>query len=131
MGGVSNTVAGLDMQQVANGTVKVPPEVLIKIADRVGADLTRFDMEANGAQAFAKKFGENNMQVFQNAWNKNSKDSGKIFEAIGLMNSIKDEKVLNARFEKLFPTAAERKQFATRYKNLKSLSETGVTASGD
>ena len=131
MGGVSNTVAGLDMQQVANGTVKVPPEVLIKIADRVGADLTRFDMEANGAQAFAKKFGENNMQVFQNAWNKNSKDSGKIFEAIGLMNSIKDEKVLNARFEKLFPTAAERKQFATRYKNLKSLSETGVIASGD
>ena len=55
MGGVSNTVAGLDMQQVANGTIKVPPEVLMQIAGRVGADLTRFDMEADGARAFSKK----------------------------------------------------------------------------
>jgi len=131
MGGVSSTVAGLDMQQVANGTIKVPPEVLTKIAQRVGADMTRYDMEANGARAFSRKYGDNNMQVFQDAWNKSARDGGKIFEAIGLMNSIKDEKVLNQKFTELFPTDAERKQFAKSYRNLKSLAETGVTKSGD
>ena len=39
MGSVGGTVAGLDMSAVANGTVKVPPEVLIKIARRVDAGL--------------------------------------------------------------------------------------------
>jgi hypothetical protein len=50
MGTVGGTVAGLDMAAVANGTIKVPPDVLVKIARRVQADQRNLDMQASGAQ---------------------------------------------------------------------------------
>lgn len=124
MGGVSNTVAGLDMQQVANGTIKVPPDVLTKIARRVQADQTNMDMQANGSQIFGTQFGDNNMKAYQQAWNANA--DTKIFEGMNIIRDIADPKQRKDELEKLFPDAQKRKTFLKKYKNLKSMSETGL-----
>ena len=127
LGGLGNTVAGLDMQSVANGTVKVPPKVLIDIARRVQADQTNVDMQTIGARAFSQKFGDNNMGAFQQAWNANSKDT-RIFEAMNLLENETNPDKLKTEFEKLFPSAEKRKTILKQYRNLKSLSSTGVVA---
>ena len=127
MGGVGNTVAGLDMSQVALGTIKVPPEVLIKIASRVQADQTNMDLQANGAQQFSQKFGDNNMKAYQQAWNANARDT-RIFEAMNIMENETDPNKIKKDFETLFPSEKKRKTILKQYKNLKSLAATGVIA---
>ena len=124
MGSVGGTVAGLDMAAVANGTIKVPPDVLVKIARRVQADQTNLDMQANGAQRFSERFGDNNMKAYQQVWNKNA--DSKIFEAMNIVKDVTDPNVLDKELNRLFPKPAERKEFLTKYRNLKQLSETGV-----
>ena len=124
MGSVGGTVAGLDMAAVANGTVKVPPDVLVKIARRVQADQTNLDMQANGAQKFYERFGDNNMKAYQQVWNKNA--DSKIFEAMNIVKDVTDPNVLDKELNRLFPKPAERKEFLEKYRNLKQLSETGV-----
>ena len=124
MGSVGGTVAGLDMAAVANGTVKVTPDVLVKIARRVQADQTNLDMQANGAQKFYEKFGDNNMKAYQQVWNKNA--DSKIFEAMNIVKDVTDPNVLDKELNRLFPKPAERKEFLEKYRNLKQLSETGV-----
>ena len=125
MGSVGGTVAGLDMAAVANGTVKVPPEVLVKIARRVQADQTNLDMQANGAQKFALQFGDNNMKAYQQAWNANA--DTKIFEAMNIIREITDPAKQKAELNRLFPNPAQFNDFLKKYKNIKSLSETGVS----
>ena len=125
MGSVGGTVAGLDMAAVANGTVKVPPEVLVKIARRVQADQTNLDMQANGAQKFALQFGDNNMKAYQQAWNANA--DSKIFEAINITRDITDPVKQKAELNRLFPNPAQFSDFLKKYKNIKALSETGVS----
>ena len=127
MGSVGGTVAGLDMAAVANGTIKVPPEVLVKIANRVEADLTNIDLQASGAQQFSQKFGDNNMKAYQQAWNANARDT-RIFEAMNLLEKETDPNKLQEEFKKLFPTEKKRKTILKQYKNLKSLAATGVQA---
>lgn len=124
MGGAGNTVAGLDMNAAANGTIKVPPEVLIKIARRVQADQINLDMQATGAQQFKQRFGDNNMKAYQQAWNANA--DSKIFEAMNLTKDIDDPAQLEKELNKLFPSKAKHKEFLTKYQNLKRLSETGT-----
>jgi len=126
MGGVGNTVAGLDMQAVANGTTKVPPDVLVKIARRVQADQTNLDMQANGAQQFAQKFGDNNMKAYQQAWNANA--DTKIFEAMNIIRDVTDPKKQKDELDRLFPNQNQYKDFLKKYRNLKSLSETGAAS---
>jgi len=126
LGGVGNTVAGLDMQAVANGTIKVPTNVLINIARRVRADQKNLDMQTDGSLMFNSKFGDNNMRAFQQAWNANSKDS-KIFEAINILENETNPDKLKTEFENLFPSEKKRKTILKQYKNLKSLSATGLT----
>ena len=125
MGSVGGTVAGLDMAAVANGTVKVPPEVLVKIARRVQADQTNLDMQANGAQKFYQQFGDNNMKAYQQAWNANA--DSKIFEAINITRDITDPVKQKAELNRLFPNPAQFNDFLKKYQNIKKLSETGVT----
>ncbi len=123
MGSVGGTVAGLDMAAVANGTVKVPPDVLVKIARRVQADQTNLDMQANGAQQFAQKFGDNNMKAYQQAWNANA--DTKIFEAMNITREITDPIKQKAELNRLFPNPTQFKEFLKKYQNIKKLSETG------
>jgi hypothetical protein len=127
MGNVGGTVAGLDMASVANGTIKVTPDVLVKIARRVQADQTNIDMQASGAQQFGSKYGDNNMKAFQQAWNANSKDT-KIFEAINILETESDPKKMENKFKELFPSEKKRKTILKQYKNLKSLAATGLPA---
>lgn len=123
MGSVGGTVAGLDMAAVANGTVKVPPDVLVKIARRVQADQTNIDMQANGAQKFAQQYGDNNMKAYQQAWNANA--DSKIFEAMNITRDITDPVKQKAELNRLFPNPAQYKDFLKKYQNIKKLSETG------
>jgi hypothetical protein len=125
MGNVGGTVAGLDMASVANGTIKVTPDVLVKIARRVQADQTNIDMQASAAQQFGSRFGDNNMKAFQQAWNANSKDT-KIFEAINILETESDPKKMENKFKELFPSEKKRKTILKQYKNLKSMAATGL-----
>jgi hypothetical protein len=124
MGGLGNTVAGLDMQAVANGTIKVPPEVLTKIARRVQADQTNIDLQANGAQKFAQQFGDNNMKAYQQLWNANA--DSKIFEVMNIYRDITDSTQRKFEIEKLLGSDPKKRQeFYNKYQNIKKLSETG------
>jgi hypothetical protein len=124
MGGVGNTVAGLDMQAVANGTVKVPTGVLINIARRVQADQTNIDMQANGAQKFAQQYGDNNIKAYQQLWNANA--DTKIFEVMNLYKDITDPTKRKFEIEKLLGSdPVKRQEFYNKYQNIKKLSETG------
>jgi hypothetical protein len=124
MGGVGNTVAGLDMQAVANGTVKVPTGVLINIARRVQADQTNIDMQANGAQKFAQQYGDNNIKAYQQLWNANA--DTKIFEVMNLYRDITDPTKRKFEIEKLLGSdPVKRQEFYNKYQNIKKLSETG------
>jgi hypothetical protein len=123
MGGVSNTVAGLDMQAVANGTTKITPDILVKIARRVQADQTNLDMQANGAQQFAQRFGDNNMKAYQQLWNANA--DTKIFEAMNIIRDVTDPTKQKAELNRLFPNPSQFKDFLTKYQNIKKLSESG------
>lgn len=124
MGGVGNTVAGLDMQAVANGTIKVPTNVLINIARRVQADQTNIDMQANGAQKFAQQYGDNNMKAYQQLWNANA--DSRIFEVMNIYRDITDPTKRKFEIEKLLGSdPAKRQEFYNKYQNIKKLSETG------
>jgi hypothetical protein len=125
MGSLGVTVGGLDMQAVANGTIKIPPDVLVTIAKRIEADRTNMDMQANGSQNFFQKFGDNNQKAFIQAWNANAKDT-RIFEAINAMKNETDPVKMENEFKKLFPKKSEFEDALTRYQNLKSLEATGV-----
>jgi hypothetical protein len=125
MGSVGGTVAGLDMASVANGTIKVTPDVLVKIARRVQADQRNLDMQASAAQQFGQKYGDNNMKAFQQAWNANSKDT-KIFEAMNILETEADPAKLQNKFKELFPSEKKRKTILKQYRNLKSMAATGV-----
>lgn len=124
MGGVGNTVAGLDMQAVANGTVKVPTGVLINIARRVQADQTNIDMQAQGAQKFAQQYGDNNIKAYQQLWNANA--DTKIFEVMNIYKDITDPTKRKFEIEKLLGSdPVKRQEFYNKYQNIKKLSETG------
>jgi len=123
MGGAGNTVSGLDMQQVANGTIKMPPEKLVEIARRVQADQTNLDLQARGAQQFAQKFGDNNMKAYQQAWNANA--DTKVFEAMNIVRFVTDPAKQKTELNRLFPDASQYKDFLTKYQNIKKLSDTG------
>ena len=124
MGQSGGTVAGIDLNKVAFGDITVPPDVLIKIARRAQSDLTSLDMQAQGAQQFKQRFGDNNMKAYQQAWNANS--DSKIFEAINLSKDITDPVQLEKELNKLFPSKATHDEFLKKYRNLKRLSETGT-----
>jgi len=124
LGQGGNTVAGMDLTKVASGDISVPPDVLIKIARRAQSDMTNIDMQAQGAQQFQQRFGDNNMKAYQQAWNANA--DSKIFEAMNLSRDITDPAQLKIELDKLFPSKAKHDEFLKKYRNLKRLSETGT-----
>jgi hypothetical protein len=124
MGQGGGTVAGIDLTKVASGDISVPPDVLIKIARRTQSDITNLDMQAQGAQQFKQRFGDNNMKAYQQAWNANAKSE--IFEAMNLSKEIDNPEQLKKELDKLFPSKAKHDEFLKKYRNLKRLSETGT-----
>jgi len=124
LGQVGGTVAGLNMSEVANGTIKVPPEVLIKIARRVQAGQTNIDLQTNGARKFAQKYGDNNISSYRDLWNANA--DSKVFEAMNIFKNETDIVKRKNEIDKLLGSdPAKRKEFFDKYQNIKKLSETG------
>jgi hypothetical protein len=125
LGNAGDTVAGLNMREVANGSIKVPLPVLIQISRRVQADQTNIDMQTNGARKFVQKYGDNNMSAFNEAWNNNSKNT-EVFEAMNIYKNETDPVKRVKEIDKLLGTnRKKREEFFQQYQNLKKLSETG------
>ena len=123
-GGSMDTVAGQHLQKMANGDETYPPEVLKNIARRTYAEVTNLDMQANAAQKFAQKFGDNNMNTFRQMWAKNA--DSKVFEAMNLYNQIEDPKQRKIEIDKLLGDDKKARQdFYTKYKNIQKLEATG------
>jgi hypothetical protein len=143
VGGSLDTVSGQQLARVANGDETYPPEVLINIARRTFAELQDIDLQAQGAEKFAQKYGDNNLNWFKQKWAENS--DSKVFEAISIFNNVKNpqerqkaiDSVLGAPPErKMFKTNEEynammgryqqmRNEFADKYRNIIKLSKTG------
>ena len=133
-GGSLDTVAGQQLQKMANGDVTYPPIILIDIAQRAKADLTNVDMQATAAQKFYQKYGDNNMKAFQQEWSKNA--DTKIFQ---IMNVANDPKMNRAEQQeetnKLLGITSSmskdqqkaiRTQFNTKYQNIQKLYNDGT-----
>jgi hypothetical protein len=124
VGGSLDTVAGQQLARMANGDETYPPSVLVNIARRTYAELTNLDMQAQGAQKFAQKYGDANINAFRQAWANNS--DSKVFEAISIYNSVQDPAERKKMIDDLLGSDQRmRQQFLQRYKNIKKLTETG------
>ena len=124
-GGSLDTVAGQHLQARANGDETYPPEVLVKIARRMGADVTNSDMQATAAQRFAQRFGDNNMSAFKQAWSANA--DSKVFEAMNLYRDITDPAARKKAIDELLGSDPKRRQeFAEKYRNIQKLTTQGA-----
>jgi hypothetical protein len=124
-GGDLTTDAGKALVARATGDETYPPQVLLSIARRLNGELTKVDMEARGAQRAATLFGNANLPAFQQAWNSNA--DLRVFEAISIVNNIRDPKKQKSALDKILPTNAEElADFQQKYRNIKKLTETGT-----
>jgi len=123
-GGSMDTVAGQHLEKMASGDETYPPEVLKSIARQTYADVTNLDMQANAAQKFAQKYGDNNINTFKQMWAKNA--DSKVFEAINIFHQISDPKKRKEEIDKLLGDDKNARQdFYTKYKNIQKLEATG------
>jgi len=121
-----STDADKTLSAAANGDYTYPPEVLTKIAGQAHGNMTNIELQTKGAQAFGKKYGDSNQQVFQDLWNSNSKDT-RVFEAIAINDSNipKEQKIkkIDKLLEDMSPAEIDA---LTKSKNrLLKLSKTG------
>jgi len=133
-GGSLDTVEGLRLKRLANGDETYPPKILVNIAERTKADMTNLDMQANGAQKFANRFGDNNMNKFKQEWAKNA--NSKIFEIINIGKdkniTPKEKTEITNKLLGITSDMSEkeqkeiRKTYNEKYQNLKKLESTGT-----
>ena len=123
-GGSMDTVAGQQLQKMANGDETYPPEILKNIARRTYADIQNLDMQATGASKFAQKYGDNNLNAFKRMWSANA--DSKVFEAMTIFDNVKDKAERNKAINELLGSNPQaRQQFYNKYNNIKKLTETG------
>ena len=123
-GGSMDTVAGQQLQKMANGDETYPPEILKNIARRTYADIQNLDMQASGAAKFAQKYGDNNLNAFKRLWSQNA--DSKVFEAMTIFENVKDRTERSKAINELLGSNPQaRQQFYNKYNNIKKLTETG------
>lgn len=123
-GGSMDTVAGQQLQRMANGDETFPPDVLINIARRTYSDLTNLDMQATGAAKFAQKYGDANLNSFKRMWSSNA--DSKVFEAMSIYDNVKDPAKRKEEIDKLLGSnPQQRQEFFQKYNNIKKLTQTG------
>ena len=123
-GGSMATDAGKSLVAKANGDETYPPSVLLSVAKRLAGDLTRLDMEAQGAQKFAQQFGDSNLPAYRQAWAANADQ--KIFEAMFINKNERDPKRRQESLDKILPKSREElADFLTKYENIQRLTKTG------
>jgi hypothetical protein len=125
MGGSLDTVAGQQLTKMANGDETYPPVILKDIARRAMADMTNLDMQARGAQEFARKYGNANLNDYKQQWAKNA--DSRLFELINIENSSMEAKQREAARLKLFKGMNDKQkaEMAKKLINLQKLSTTG------
>ena len=125
-GGSMDTVAGQQLQRMANGDETYPPKVLIEIARRTQADMTALDSKATAIKKFADKFGDQNLKSFEQMWSKNA--DPKIFQAMNIFNDprMSKEEKAKARDELLGTDKNQLRIFNEQYNNVKKLEQTGT-----
>ena len=124
-GGSMDTVAGQQLTKMANGDETYPPVILKDIARRAMSDMTNLDMQARGAQEFARKFGANNLNDYRQQWSKNA--DSRLFELINIENSSMSADQRQAARSKLFKgmNDKQKSEMAQKLRNLQKLSTTG------
>ena len=124
-GGSMDTVAGQQLTRMANGDETYPPVILKDIARRAMSDMTNLDMQARGAQEFARKFGANNLNDYRQQWSKNA--DSRLFELINIENSSMSADQRQAARSKLFKgmNDKQKSEMAQKLRNLQKLSTTG------
>lgn len=125
-GGSIDTVAGQQLQRMANGDETYPPKVLIEIARRTQADMTALDSKATAIKKFSDKFGDQNLKSFEQMWSKNA--DPKIFQAMNIFNDprMSAEEKAKARDELLGTDKKQLRIFNEQYNNIKKLEQTGT-----
>lgn len=124
-GGNMQTDAGKQLVAASTGDVTYPPSVLMSIVKRIGADVTRMDLEAQAAERFSQRFGDNNLTSFRTTWQSNA--DTRIFQAMNIMRDVKDPAERAKEIDKLFGTnPADRKRYFEQYQRIKRMVETGA-----
>jgi hypothetical protein len=124
-GGSMDTVAGQQLTRIANGDETYPPVILKDIARRAMADMTNLNMQATGAQEFARKFGTANLNDYRQQWAKNA--NTRLFEALNIDNSSMSDSQRNEAKAKLFKdmNSKQLQEFRDQLRNIQKLSTTG------
>lgn len=124
-GGNMQTDAGKQLMAASTGDVTYPPSVLMSIVKRIGADVTRMDLEAQAAERFSQRFGDQNITSFRTAWQSNA--DSRIFQAMNVMRDVKDPAERAKEIDKLFGTnSADRRRYFEQYQRIKRMVETGA-----
>jgi hypothetical protein len=79
------TDSGRQLQEAAGGKLGYDPQVLMDIARRAKGDTKNIEMQTKAIQNFTKKFGDNNVSAFEEAWGTNS--DARIFQGLNIMES--------------------------------------------
>jgi len=119
------TDAGRKLAETASGDETYSPKVLIDIANRAKADTRNIQMQADAVQNFAKKYGEQNINSFKQAWTANA--DSRIFQGMNIMDSNLSEEQKKAKLKELYKGLSNDELQVLRQKqnNLIKLRDTG------
>jgi len=119
------TDAGRKLQETASGDETYSPKVLIEIANRAKADTRNIQMQADAVQQFSRKFGEQNMNAFKQAWSANA--DSRIFQGMNIMDSNLSEQQKKEKLKELYRDLSqdELQQLRIKQQNLIKLRDTG------
>jgi hypothetical protein len=124
-GGSLATDAGKQLAAMANGDVTYPPKVLIEIARRTQADMTALDAKATAIKKFSDKFGDSNINAFNQMWASNADpDIFKLKNIFDDKNMTAEQKA-EARDKLIGKDEKTRKIFNEKWNNIKKLEQTG------
>ena len=124
-GGSLATDAGKQLVRMANGDETYPPKVLIEIARRTQADMTALDLKANAIKKFSDKFGDQNINAFNQMWAANA--DPRIFQLKNIFEdkNMSAEQKAQARDKLIGKDQKTRKIFEEKWNNIQRLEQTG------
>jgi hypothetical protein len=125
-GGSLNTDQGKQLSAMANGDITYPPSVLIEIARRTQGDMTNLNLKATAIKKFADKFGDQNINAFNQMWSANA--DPQIFQLKSIFDdkSMTPEQKAKARDELIGTDKKQIQIFNEKWNNIQKLTKTGT-----
>jgi hypothetical protein len=125
-GGSLATDAGKSLVAMANGDVTYPPKVLIEIARRTQADMTNLDLKATAIKKFSDRFGDQNINAFNQMWSANA--DPQIFQLKSIFDdkSMTPQQKAKARDELIGTDKKQIQIFNEKWNNIQKLTKTGT-----